>query len=167
MAFIDILYIVIAVAVVTITVTLVWVSNELIGLIKSVKRSSRDSEKVTHEIKEKVMLVSESLDRAGSAASSLVGLMEDAVEAIKPRREKIADSLGLISGAGAHARQQQVKESEVEVKTEKSEEKIEEEKPVEKVENKPVENKIVENKAKEEKNDKESDSNKEEPKPKK
>ena len=162
MAFIDILYIVIAVAVVIITVTLVWVSNELIGLIKSVKRSSRDSEKVTHEIKEKVMLVSESLDRAGSAASSLVGLMEDAVEAIKPRREKIADSLGLISGAGAHARQQQEKESEVKVKTEKSEEKIEEKKPVEKVENKPVDDKT-----KEDKNDKESDSNKEELKPKK
>jgi len=154
MAFIDILYIVIAVAIVVITVTVIWLSNELIGLIKSVKRSSRDSEKVTKEIREKVMLVSESLDRAGSAASSLVGLMEDAVQGIKPRREKIADSLGLISGAGQHARQQQAKESEIKVKTEKSEEKIEKEKP-------------VENKTVEEKNDKESDSNKEEPKPKK
>jgi len=154
MAFIDILYIVIAVAIVAITVTVIWLSNELIGLIKSVKRSSRDSEKVTKEIREKVMLVSESLDRAGSAASSLVGLMEDAVQGIKPRREKIADSLGLISGAGQHARQQQAKESEIKVKTEKSEEKIEKEKP-------------VENKTVEEKNDKESDSNKEEPKPKK
>jgi len=154
MAFIDILYIVIAVAIVVITVTVIWLSSELIGLIKSVKRSSRDSEKVTKEIREKVMLVSESLDRAGSAASSLVGLMEDAVQGIKPRREKIADSLGLISGAGQHARQQQAKESEIKVKTEKSEEKIEKEKP-------------VENKTVEEKNDKESDSNKEEPKPKK
>ena len=154
MAFIDILYIVIAVAIVVITVTVIWLSSELIGLIKSVKRSSRDSEKVTKEIREKVMLVSESLDRAGSAASSLVGLMEDAVQGIKPRREKIADSLGLISGAGQHARQQQAKESEINVKTEKSEEKIEKEKP-------------VENKTVEEKNDKESDSNKEEPKPKK
>jgi len=166
MAFIDILYIVIAVAVVVITVTLVWVSNELISLIKSVKRSARDSEKVTKEIKEKVMLVSESLDRAGSAASSLVGLMEDAVEGIKPRREKIADSLGLISGAGEHARRQQTKESVVEVKTQKTDkiaEKIEKEKPAEKPEIK------VEEKSKEDKkdNNKEPDSNEEEPKPKK
>ena len=83
MEFIEILYITIAVAVVVLTVTVVWLSNELISLIKSVKRSSRDSEKVTKEIKEKVLLVSESLDRAGSAASSLVGLMEDAVEDMK------------------------------------------------------------------------------------
>jgi hypothetical protein len=154
MEFIEILYITIAVAVVILTVTAVWLSNELISLIKSVKRSSRDSEKVTKEIKEKVLLVSESLDRAGSAASSLVGLMEDAVEDIKPRRDKIADSLGLISGAGEHARRRQEKESEVEVKTEKVKEKNEKEKP-------------AEDKVKEAKKDKESDQDKTEPKPEK
>lgn len=154
MEFIEILYITIAVAVVVLTVTAVWLSNELISLIKSVKRSSRDSEKVTKEIKEKVLLVSESLDRAGSAASSLVGLMEDAVEDIKPRRDKIADSLGLISGAGEHARRRQEKESEVEVKTEKVKEKNEKEKP-------------AEDKVKEVKKDKESDQDKTEPKPEK
>ena len=134
-AFVDILYIVIAVAIVVIAVALVWVSNELIGLIKTVRRSSQNSEQVTKEIKEKVMLISESLDRAGSAASSLVGLMEDAVEGIKPRREKIADSLGLISGAGDHARNRQAKESEVEVKKQpvESKEKDKEEKEKNKV----------------------------------
>jgi len=110
MEFIEILYIVITVAIVVLTVTVVWLSNELISLIKTVKRSARDSEKVTKEIKEKVMLVSESLDRAGSAASSLVGLMEDAVDGIKPRRDKIADSLSVISGAGKHAKHQKKKE---------------------------------------------------------
>jgi low affinity Fe/Cu permease len=113
MAFIDVLYIVIAVAVVVITVTVVWLSNELIGLIKSVKRSSQDSEKVTKEIKEKVLLISESLDRAGSAASSLVGLMEDAVEGIKPRRDRVAESLAVISGAANYSKSQQQKESQV------------------------------------------------------
>lgn len=124
MAFIDVLYIVIAVAVVVITVTVVWLSNELIGLIKSVKRSSQDSEKVTKEIKEKVLLISESLDRAGSAASSLVGLMEDAVEGIKPRRDRVAESLAVISGAANHSKSQQQKESQVEIiKEEKGAEK--------------------------------------------
>jgi len=124
MAFIDVLYIVIAVAVVVITVTVVWLSNELIGLIKSVKRSSQDSEKVTKEIKEKVLLISESLDRAGSAASSLVGLMEDAVEGIKPRRDRVAESLAVISGAADHSKSQQQKESQVEImKEEKGAEK--------------------------------------------
>jgi len=129
MDFVEILYIVIAVAVVVITVTFVWLSNELIGLIKSVKRSSRDAEKVTREIREKVMLVSESLDRAGQAASSLVGLMEDAVEAMRPRRDRIAESLAVISGAGKHAGAQQKKESEVRV----------EKKPAEKVPDKKAE----------------------------
>ena len=118
MEFIEILYITIAVAVVVLTVTVVWLSNELISLIKSVKRSSRDSEKVTKEIKEKVLLVSESLDRAGSAASSLVGLMEDAVEGIKPRRDKIADSLAVISGAGKYARTRQAEDEKVPLRRE-------------------------------------------------
>lgn len=118
MAFIDVLYIVIAVAVVVITVTVVWLSNELIGLIKSVKRSSQDSEKVTKEIKEKVLLISESLDRAGSAASSLVGLMEDAVEGMKPRRDRVAESLAVISGAANYSKSQQQKESQIEIRKE-------------------------------------------------
>lgn len=152
MSFVDILYIVIAVSIVVITVALVWVSNELISLLKSVRRTSRDSEKVTKEIKDKVMLISESLDRAGSAASSLVGLMEDAVEGIKPRREKIADSLGLISGAGDHARNRQAKESEVEVKKQSAEPKEKD-----KAENK--EKKEDSKEAEKEKNDKKPVSN--------
>ncbi len=121
--FVDILYVIIAVATVVITITVVWLSNEMIGLIKTIRRSSQDSEHVTKEIREKVMLISESLDRAGSAASSLVGLMEDAVESIKPRREKIAESLGVIAGAANHAQSQQKKESRVEIKKDKPEEK--------------------------------------------
>jgi len=100
MATIDILYITLIVAIVVITVTVVWLSNDLRGLIRSLRRSAEDTEKVTHEIREKVLMVSEALDRAGAAASSIIGMIENAIEEIKDKRDAIVSSIGLLSGAG-------------------------------------------------------------------
>ena len=100
--FIEILYIVIAVAIVVITVTIVWLANELIGLIRPLRRSSEDVETVTKEIREKVLMVSEALDRAGTAATNIIGLVEDTVEGIKERRDQLADGIGVIAGANEY-----------------------------------------------------------------
>jgi hypothetical protein len=133
MATVDILYVILAVCVVVITVTLVWLSNELIGLIRSIKRSSSDVETVTKEIREKVLLVSEALDRAGTAASNIIGLVEDATESIKAKRDQLVNSIGLITGVGEYARRKKDKSSsadagEKEKKSEENEE-VEESSP--------------------------------------
>jgi hypothetical protein len=99
MASLDILYIILGVCVVVVTVTIVWVANDLMKLIRSLRHSAQDTETVTREIKEKVLLVSESLDRLGAAASSVIGLIEDSVETIKEKRDQIVGSIGLITGA--------------------------------------------------------------------
>jgi len=121
MATVDILYVILAVCVIVITVTLVWLSNELIGLIRSIKRSSSDVETVTKEIREKVLLVSEALDRAGTAASNIIGLIEDAIESIKTKREQVANSLGLIAGAGEYIRRRKSDDSSADASKEKKE----------------------------------------------
>ena len=131
MATVDILYIVLAVCVVVITVTLVWLSNDLIGLIRSIKRSSDDVEVVTKEIREKVLLVSEALDRAGTAASNIIGLVEDAIESIKTKRDQLAESIGLISGVGEYARRKRAEKKSPPREEEKKEDKEKEEEPEE------------------------------------
>ena len=102
MEFVEILYIVIAVSVVVITVTIVWLANELIGLIRPLRRSSEEVEKVTKEVSEKVLLVTEALDRAGMAATNIIGLVEDTIEGIKERRDQLADGIGIIAGANEY-----------------------------------------------------------------
>ena len=100
MATIDILYITLIVAIVVITVTLVWLANDMRGLLKSLRRSAEDTEVVTKEIREKVLMVSEALDRAGAAATSIIGMIENAIDEIKEKRDAIVSSIGLLSGAG-------------------------------------------------------------------
>lgn len=117
----EILYIIIASSVVVLTVTIVWLSNEAIGLIKSIRRSSDDVETMTREIKEKVLLVSESMDRAGTAASNIIGLVEDAIEGIKERRDQLADTIGLVTGVGDYFKNKK--------KSKSKEEAVEGEKP--------------------------------------
>lgn len=128
MASLDILYVILGVCVVVITVTVVWLANELIGLIRSLKRSAQDTEVVTKEIREKVLLVSEALDRAGTAATSIIGLIEDSIEKIKEKRDQIVGSIGLLTGAGEYIKQRKETKSE-KVKTEKPEPEKEKEKP--------------------------------------
>lgn len=100
MDIINILYIITGVAIVVLTVAIVWLINESIGLIRSLRHSSEDAEAVTKEIREKVMMASEALDRVGTASSNLIGLLEDAVAAVKTKRDQIADGIGLITGVG-------------------------------------------------------------------
>ncbi len=100
MASLDILYIILGVCVVIVTVTFVWLAADLRKLIRSLRRSAEDTEAVTKEIKEKVLLVSEAMDRLGQAAANVMGLIEDSVEMIKEKRDQIVGSISLLTGAG-------------------------------------------------------------------
>jgi hypothetical protein len=100
MSIIEILYLVLIVSVVVLTVTIVWVSYDLKALLRSLRHSAEDTERVTKEIKEKVLMVAEALDRAGAAATSIIGLIESSIDQIKEKRDAIASSIGLITGAG-------------------------------------------------------------------
>lgn len=124
----EILYGVLIVSVVVITVTIVWVANDLKGLLRSLRHSAEDTERVTHEIREKVMMLGEALDRASAAAASVIGLIESGIDQIKQRRDSIAEGIGLISGAGKAIKERKIdKEAEVvdDVKTKKKEEAVE------------------------------------------
>lgn len=126
MASLDVLYLISTVAIAVVAVTIVWLANELIKLIKSLRRSTDDTATVTAEFKKRVLLMSEALDRVGTAASHMIGLIEDAEVELRGRREKVAQGIGLVMGAGDHARKKREKEKE-ELKVEKAEE----EKPAE------------------------------------
>jgi len=102
MSVVQILYIILGASIVIITVTIVWLANETIGLIKSLRRSSENTEVVTRELKEKVLVVSEALDRAGTAASTLIGLFEDGMEAIKERRDQVVNAISVVAGTGKY-----------------------------------------------------------------
>jgi len=119
MALVELLYLVLIVCVVVITVTAVWLSSELMGLIKSLKRSASDTEAMTSELKEKVLLVSEAMDRAGTAATKIIGMIEDGVESIKQKRDQITGSLGVLAGVGDFYKQK--KQQSQEVKKDKTE----------------------------------------------
>lgn len=105
MASLDVLYLILGVCVVVITVTIVWLASETRQLVRSLKRSAQDTEVVTKEIKEKVLLVGEALDRAGTAATTVIGLIEDAIEQIEEKRDQIVGSIGLLTGAGKYVKQ--------------------------------------------------------------
>lgn len=100
----DILYIVIIVATVVITVTLVWLANETIGLIRSLRKSADDAAVVTKEFKEKTLLVTEAMDRVGTVATSVIGMVEDAIETIKEKRDKLADGLALVTSMSKYVK---------------------------------------------------------------
>lgn len=125
MATVDILYITLIVSIVVITVTLVWLANDARGLIKSLRRSADDTALVTKEIKEKVMMVSEALDRAGAAASSIIGMIENAIDEIKERRDAIVSSIGLLSGAGRAIKEKREQNKEEEAEVQIAEEEVE------------------------------------------
>ncbi len=129
---IEILYITLIVAIVVITVTVVWLSNDLRGLIRSLRHSAEDTGKVTHEIREKVLMVSEALDRAGAAASSIIGMIENAIEEIKGKRDAIVSSIGLLSGAGRAIKERRAAKVEEDPDEDEDEEEEEVEMPVKK-----------------------------------
>ncbi|MBU1019313.1 hypothetical protein KJ764_05055 [Patescibacteria group bacterium] len=124
MSIVEILYIILGACIVVITVTIVWLANETIKLVKSLRKSSDDVAFMTQEVKEKVLVVTEALDRAGTAATNIIGFIEDAIEGIKSKRDQLADSIGLVSGVGEYFKKK--KESGTKSK-EKMQDTIEEE----------------------------------------
>jgi len=142
MASLDVLYLISTVAIAVVTVTVVWLANELIQLIKSLRRSAEDTATVTAEFKKRVLLMSEALDRVGTAASHMIGLIEDAEVELRGRREKVAQGIGLVMGAGDHARKKREKEKkEKEEMVEKPPEEEKKEKKEEATEKEDVEDK--------------------------
>lgn len=134
MSIVEILYIILGVCIVVITVTIVWLANETIKLVKSLRKSSDDVALMTSELKEKVLVVTEALDRAGTAATNIIGFIEDAIEGIKAKRDQLADSIGLVSGVGEYFKKKKEsrvkdKEEEQDIAEEESEEEIKEEEP--------------------------------------
>jgi hypothetical protein len=102
MSIVEILYVITGVSLIVVTVTVVWLANETIKLVKSLRKSSDDVALMTSEMKEKVLVVTEALDRAGTAATNIIGLIEDAIEGIKEKREQLANSIGLVTGVGEY-----------------------------------------------------------------
>jgi outer membrane biosynthesis protein TonB len=121
---VEILYIIVGACSVVVTVTIVWLANDTMKLVRSLRRSSEDVEFMTKEVKEKVLMVSEALDRAGTAASNIISLVEDAIEGIKEKRDQLANSIGLITGVGDYFKKKKSSDDE-------------EEKPMPKIEKKP------------------------------
>jgi len=121
----EILYGVLIVSVVVITVTLVWVANDLKGLLRSLRRSAEDTETVTREIKEKVLMLAEALDRAGAAAASVIGLIETAIDQIKEKRDSIAQGIGLVTGVGRAIKERRQPEADNQAQEEAEEDKEE------------------------------------------
>jgi hypothetical protein len=132
MDIVEILYIITGVCLVVVTVAVVWLSNETIKLVKSLRKSSDDVALMTGELKEKVLVVTEALDRAGTAATNIIGLIEDAIEGIKEKREQLANSIGLVTGVGEYFKKKKAEKEEVEEEPQKTKEI--EEKPKEKKE---------------------------------
>ena len=126
MSIVDILYIILGACVVVITVTIVWFANEAMKLIKSLRKSSDDVAFMTEEVKGKVLMVSEALDRAGTAATNIISLVEDAVEGIKEKRDQLSNSIGLVAGVGDYFKKKNHGQSEKKVEPAKEDKKEEE-----------------------------------------
>ena len=124
MASLDVLYLISTVAIAVVAVTIVWLANELIKLVKSLRRSTDDTATVTAEFKKRVLLMSEALDRVGTAASHMIGLIEDAEVELRGRREKVAQGIGLVMGAGDHARKKREKEEKADTAEEEKKEEV-------------------------------------------
>ncbi|OQA52466.1 MAG: hypothetical protein BWY43_00534 [candidate division WS2 bacterium ADurb.Bin280] len=95
---VEILYLIVAVAVVVLTVALVWLILDLIKLSRSLRKSTDDVAIMTAEVKEKVLMVSEAIDRIGTLASHFIGLIEEAEKQIREKSEQISQGLGMVVG---------------------------------------------------------------------
>lgn len=131
---VDILYILIGTCTVVVTVAFVWIVNEAIGLIKSLKISAKNTETVSEELKEKTMLVSEALDRVGTVATRVISFVEDMEAAVEQRASAIASSIGIIAGAKkffVDGKKEEKPEPVKEEKKDSEEKKVQEDKIVE------------------------------------
>lgn len=95
---VEVLYLIVAAAVAVLTVALVWLISDLIKLSRSMRRSTDDVAVMTSEVKEKVLMVSEAIDRIGTLATHFIGLIEEAEKQIREKSEKIAQGLSMVVG---------------------------------------------------------------------
>lgn len=95
---VEVLYIIVAVAATVLTVALVWLISDLVKLSRSLRKSTDDVAIMTSEVKEKVLMVSEAIDRIGTLASHFIGLIEEAEKQIREKSEKISQGLSMVVG---------------------------------------------------------------------
>ena len=109
---IELLYLIIAVCVAVLTIALIWLINDLVKLSRSLRRSSDDVAVMTKEVKEKVLLVTEAMDRVGTLASHFIGIIEEAESQIREKSARIADSLGAVLGVSEMIKSRKAKKAE-------------------------------------------------------
>jgi len=140
---VEVLYLIVAVAVAVLTVAIVWLISDLIKLSRSMRKSTDDVAVMTSEVKEKVLMVSEAIDRIGTLATHFIGLIEEAEKQIRERSEKIAQGLSMVVGVSdaiksrkANRKEEPVQEEEAtaEVEVEKEEKKPKAKEKIEKTE---------------------------------
>jgi len=107
----NILYIILAVSVVVVSATFVYLSGEIVKLTKSLRRSADDAAVMTKELKEKVLMVSEAMDRIGTLTSHFIGLIEEAQEKLSEKRDKIAEGLGLVVGVSDYVKKRRAEKT--------------------------------------------------------
>lgn len=124
---VEILYIIVAVAVAVLTVAIVWLISDLIKLSKSMRKSTDDVAVMTSEVKEKVLMVSEAIDRIGTLATHFIGIIEEAEKQIREKSEKIYEGLSMVVGVSdlIKSRKTNKKEEVTEDKSELAEDKKE------------------------------------------
>lgn len=118
---VEILYLIIAVAVVVLTVALVWLILDLIKLSRSLRKSTDDVAIMTGEVKEKVLMVSEAIDRIGTLASHFIGLIEEAEKQIRDKSEQISQGLGMVVGISDALKKRKTKAQDDEQEQEEEE----------------------------------------------
>ena len=95
---VEVLYLIVAAAVAVLTVAIVYLVSDLVKLSRSMRKSTDDVAVMTGEVKEKVLMVSEAIDRIGTLASHFIGLIEEAEKQIREKSEKISQGLGMVVG---------------------------------------------------------------------
>lgn len=96
MASLDVLYFVLTICSAVITLVIVWLANDLIVVLRNIRKASKDTAGLTSEFKQKVLMVGEALDRMGDSATRMLGIMEDSQSEMIANREKIKKGVGLI-----------------------------------------------------------------------
>jgi len=112
---VEILYLIVAVAVVVLAVALVWLILDLIKLSRSLRAI------MTGEVKEKVLMVSEAIDRIGTLASHFIGLIEEAEKQIRDKSEQISQGLGMVVGISDALKKRKTKAQDDEQEQEEEE----------------------------------------------
>jgi len=138
MQILDILYVILSIAIVVLTIALVWLINDLVKLSRSLRRSTDDVAIMTKEVKEKVLLVTEVMDRMGTLASHFIGIIEEAETQIREKSGRIVAGLGTVLGVSDLIKKHKAK-AKPEIEEDESDEEEAEESETEEKTNEPEE----------------------------